>query len=67
MSKGFFQVPIPKNEPVKSYIPGSSERKELKMTITQMRSTVVELPMIIGGREVQSANKIAIRSEEAHV
>lgn len=61
MTKGFFNVPDPINEPVKSYSPGSSERKELKAMINEMRSTVVELPMFIGGREVRSKTKIEIR------
>ena len=60
MSKGFFHVPVPKNEPVKSYNPGSPERKELKAMIAEMRSKVIELPMYIGGKEVKSNNKIEI-------
>ena len=60
MSKGFFNVPIPKNEPVKSYLPGSSERKELKSMIAELRSKVIELPMYIGGKEITSSRKIEI-------
>ena len=58
MPKGFFHVPVAKNEPVKSYIPGSPERIELKTMIAEMRSKVVEFPMCIGGKEVKSATKI---------
>jgi len=61
MSKGIFNVPIPKNEPVKSYMPGSPERKELQSTIEEFRSKVIELPMFIGGKEVKSSKKIEIR------
>lgn len=61
MSKGIFKVPIPKNEPVKSYMPGSPERKELQSTIAEFRSKVIELPMFIGGKEVKSSKKIEIR------
>jgi len=60
MSNGFFNVPVPRNEPVKSYGPGSPERKELQLTIAGLRSKVVELPMIIGGKEVKSSNKTEI-------
>jgi len=60
MTNGFFNVPVAKNEPVKSYSPGSPERKELKAMIATMRSKVVELPMYIGGKEVKSAKKIEI-------
>ena len=61
MSKGFFNVPIPTNEPVKSYAPGSPERKVLKVALMELRSKVVELPMIIGGKEVTSSRKMEIR------
>ncbi len=61
MPKGFFTIPVAKNEPVKSYIPGSPERKELKSMIATMRSTVVELPMYIGGNEVTSDKKVEMR------
>ena len=61
MPKGFFNVPVAKNEPVKSYNPGSPERKELKSMIAEMRSKIVELPMCIGGKEVKSTNKIEMR------
>ena len=61
MSKGFYNVPIPQNELVKSYMPGSPERQELKSTISELRSKVVELPMFIGGKEVKSSKKIEIR------
>ena len=61
MSKGFFNVPIPTNEPVKSYAPGSPERKVLKDTLSELRSKVIELPMVIGGKEVTSSRKMEIR------
>jgi len=61
MTKGFFNVPVAKNEPVKTYSPGSPERKELKAMLATMRSKVVELPMYIGGKEVKSDHKVEIR------
>lgn len=60
MSKGFYNVPVPVNEPVKSYMPGSPERNTLKATLSEMRSKVVELPMIIGGKSVTSSRKMEI-------
>jgi 1-pyrroline-5-carboxylate dehydrogenase len=60
MTKGFYNVPVPQNEPVKSYKPGSPERIELKAKITEMRSKVVELPMFIGGKDVKTSNKTEI-------
>ena len=60
MSKGFYNVPVPVNEPVKSYMPGSPERNTLKTTLSEMRSKVVELPMVIGGKAVTSSRKMEI-------
>lgn len=61
MPKGFYNVPIPVNEPVKSCLPGSPERKELQSAIASLRSKVVELPMYIGGKEVKSTRRVEIR------
>ena len=58
MSTGFYNVPIPKNEPIKSYSPGSPERIELQRTLQELRSTLADLPMIIGGKEVRSGKKV---------
>ena len=58
MSKGFFNVPVAKNEPVLSYAPGTPERAELKAMIEELRSKEVELPMVIGGKEVYTDRKI---------
>ncbi len=49
-----FKVPEPQNEPVLSYAPGSSERKELKSKIESMRKEIVEIPIIIGGKEIRT-------------
>lgn len=60
MPKGFFNVPEAKNEPVKSYAPGSPERASLKAKLDELRNTEVELPMIIGGKEVTTDRRIRI-------
>ncbi len=57
MPKGFFDVPIAKNEPILSYAPGTPERAELKAVINEMRSKEVEIPMTIGGKEVKTDKK----------
>jgi 1-pyrroline-5-carboxylate dehydrogenase len=56
MSTGFFKVPVPKNEPVLSYAPGTSERKLLKKAIEEARAQVLDIPMHIGGEEVRTGN-----------
>lgn len=55
------KLPEIKNEPIKSYAPGSAERLSLQKKLKEMRSQIVDLPMIIGGKEVRSGNKKEIR------
>ena len=50
MSNAFFHVPKALNEPVKSYAPGTSERKLLKEAITELKSRTVDIPMFIDGK-----------------
>ncbi|HEX8693239.1 MAG TPA: L-glutamate gamma-semialdehyde dehydrogenase [Longimicrobium sp.] len=48
------QVPQPRNEPVLSYAPCTPERKELKAALQVMQSEEIEIPLVIGGREVRT-------------
>ncbi|MFM7855859.1 MAG: 1-pyrroline-5-carboxylate dehydrogenase, partial [Flammeovirgaceae bacterium] len=57
MSTGFFHLPIPKNEPVLSYAPGSKERAALHKALADARAEVVDIPMYIGASEVRTGNK----------
>jgi len=66
MSTGFFAVPIPKNEPVLNYAPGSGERLSLKKALEEARSKVMDIPMYIGGEEVRTGNKKKISSPHDH-
>jgi 1-pyrroline-5-carboxylate dehydrogenase len=66
MSKGFYNTPTPINEPVKSYLPNSPERKELREAIDSLRSQVIDIPMFIGGQEVHSENKRPISPPHDH-
>jgi 1-pyrroline-5-carboxylate dehydrogenase len=58
MSEGFYNIPEVKNEPIKSYAPGSPERKELKKKLAELRSVELEIPMMIGGKNVFTDNKV---------
>ncbi|HEX6909259.1 MAG TPA: aldehyde dehydrogenase family protein, partial [Longimicrobium sp.] len=49
-------VPAPVNEPVLSYAPGSPERAALKETYARMAGEEIEIPLVIGGREVRTGN-----------
>jgi 1-pyrroline-5-carboxylate dehydrogenase len=51
---GTRRVPPPVNEPVKNYAPGSPERAELKKRLKEMSNERVDIPIIIGGREIRT-------------
>jgi len=52
MSNGIFSVPVPRNEPVLAYTPGSPERKALRAQLDRMAGEVIEIAPRIGGRRV---------------
>ncbi len=56
MGKGFFNVPVAKNEPIKSYAPGSPEREALLQAYKKMYNSTVEVSMSINGKAVKSGN-----------
>jgi len=60
MPKGIFNVPVAKNEPILSYAPGTAERASLKAKIAELRSDEVDLPMVIGGKDVFTDRKVRI-------
>lgn len=66
MATGFFNVPVPRNELVLSYAPGSPERETLLNAIAEARETEVEAPMYIGGEEVRSDKKVAMHPPHDH-
>jgi 1-pyrroline-5-carboxylate dehydrogenase len=66
MSKGFFNVPYPKNEPVLSYAPGSRERTALKKALEEARKEVLDIPMYIGGEEIRTNEKKTLSPPHDH-
>jgi len=66
MTRGFFNVPKAVNEPVKSYAPGSPERKELLATYKAMFQDNVDIPMHINGEEIRTGNTKNIRPPHDH-
>jgi 1-pyrroline-5-carboxylate dehydrogenase len=47
--------PEPYNEPIKSYAPGSPEREELRARLDELSGQQIELPLVIGGKDVELA------------
>lgn len=66
MTEGFFNVPIPINEPVLSYEPGSPERDQLKKQLDELWNKELEIPMYIGGEEIRSGNTSRLSAPHDH-
>src|SRR5690606_15415304 len=61
MHNAYFHYGLPKNEPVRSYAPGSRDREELKKALQELKSMQRDIPMYIQGKEVRSGQKVEIR------
>lgn len=66
MPKGIFNVPIPKNEPVKAYAPGSAERDSLLKEYKKLYNSHVDVPMYIGDQQITTDNKKTIAPPHDH-
>src|SRR5688572_7702040 len=60
MTIGYFNYPLPANEPVLSYAPGSPEKKRLKEVLAELKGQTADVPMYIGGKEVRTGKKVAM-------
>jgi len=56
MSNNKPSVPKPKNEPVQSYSPGTPQKASLKTKLKDLLSMEIEIPLIIGGKEIKTGN-----------
>lgn len=54
MLSGVISAPPPRNEPVRSYAPGSAEKKSLKAKLQEMLAQEIEIPVIVGGKEIRT-------------
>lgn len=56
MFNSIFVMERPKNEPILSYAPGTKEKEELKERLSELSSKEIEIPLIIGGKEIRTGN-----------
>jgi 1-pyrroline-5-carboxylate dehydrogenase len=56
MINALVKIPTPENEPVWSYAPGSPEKKGIKDQLAKMLGQEIEIPLIIGGKEVRTGD-----------
>jgi len=61
MFNGIFHIRKPENEPVLGYAPGSKERAELKAALCDMLADPVEVPCVIGGKDVTTGDLVEMR------
>lgn len=69
MPNALSRPPVPANEPIRSYAPGSSEREALRKRLDAMADERLEIPCIIGGREVRTGrlSRAVMPHDTAHV
>jgi 1-pyrroline-5-carboxylate dehydrogenase len=66
MQYGDFYYPMPANEPVLNYAPGSKEKLALKAALKELKATKIDVPMYIGSEEVRTGNTVDIRPPHEH-
>ena len=66
MNLGYFNYPMPVNEPVLSYAPGSAEKKRLKEVLAELKATKLDVPMYIGADEVRTGKKLPLNPPHEH-
>lgn len=60
MNNAYFYFPEPENETVLTYKPGSPERDAVKNELVALKKTQMDIPMYIGGREVETGERVAL-------
>ncbi|MGH7592511.1 MAG: L-glutamate gamma-semialdehyde dehydrogenase [Gemmatimonadales bacterium] len=59
-------IPVPINEPVLTYVPGSAERIALQAAISELSSMVTGIPVVVDGREHRTSQTVAVTSPQRH-
>ena len=63
---GRARVTTPVNEPIRAYAPGSPERASLKSALDSMASSTVDIPLVIGGKEIRTGDTRTTVMPHAH-
>lgn len=69
LNNAIVKVPFPDNEPIYSYAPGSAERAKLKAALAELKAKKIEIPLIIGGKEIRTGKlgKVVMPHDHQHV
>jgi 1-pyrroline-5-carboxylate dehydrogenase len=60
------KIPTPRNEPVLSYAPGAPERTALKAELARQSREAIEIPVVVGGREIRTGRTINVVAPHNH-
>src|SRR5437588_10358762 len=60
------KIPTPVNEPVLAYAPGTPERAELKRTLRELSGRQLEIPLVIGGKDVHTGRTVDVVMPHCH-
>src|SRR5881398_513233 len=60
------KIPTPVNEPVLSYAPGTPERAELKRTLKELSGRQLEIPLVVGGKDVHTGRTVDVVMPHCH-
>jgi 1-pyrroline-5-carboxylate dehydrogenase len=66
MNDANFALPTPINEPVLAYAPGDKARKEIEAQIKSFRAAPIDIPLIIGGKEIRTGNTVKAIEPHRH-
>lgn len=66
MRNGIFQLPRPVNEHSMNFAEGCPERKALMAEVDKQASRIVEIPVVIGGREIFTGNTVDVVEPHRH-
>lgn len=69
MNNAIYNFREPKNEPVFSYSPGSPERRLIEAELEEQSNKVIDIPLIIGGKEIRTGKtgKVVKPTEHGHI
>ena len=56
MNNSIYNFPLPENEPIREYLKGSSDRERLDAELKKQTNNIVDIPLIIGGKEIFTGN-----------
>lgn len=66
MRDAIYQTPKPQNEPVFAYAPGDKARNELQTEIARQRNAPLDIPLLIGGKEIRTGQTVNAVEPHAH-